>query len=70
MNYKLYSLSESCLEFAVSIGSLTPCLSNLGFFFGDILFFIGKMVGAIVSSSDEQALTCCDGEFWFYLGLI
>ena len=52
MNYKLYSLSESCLEFAVSIGSLTPCLSNLGFFFGDILFFIGKMVGAIVSSSD------------------
>ena len=43
MNSNSYSLSDSSLELVVNLGSSALCY--LIFLSGDILFFIGEMVG-------------------------
>ena len=47
MNSSSCSLPNSSPELVVSFGSCAPCLCNCVFFSGDILFFIGEMIGTV-----------------------
>ena len=48
-----YSLSDSSLELVVSHGFSAPCLCNLIFISGDVLFFIGEIVDTVSMVSNS-----------------